>query len=72
MRKYVQKIKQLRKKKYFNICIAESCTGGMISAYLTSVSGSSEFFEVCQSPCRIVVTLVPASGCIPGFFALFG
>ena len=45
MRKYVQKIKQLRKKKYFNICIAESCTGGMISAALTSINGSSEFFE---------------------------
>ena len=45
MRKYVQKIKQLRKKKYFNICIAESCTGGMISTALTSISGSSEFFE---------------------------
>ena len=45
MRKYVQKIKELRKKKYFNICIAESCTGGMISSTLTSISGSSEFFE---------------------------
>ncbi len=45
MRRYVQKIKQLRKNKYFNICIAESCTGGMISTALTSLSGSSEFFE---------------------------
>ena len=45
MRRYVQKIKQLRKNKYFKICIAESCTGGMISTALTSVSGSSEFFE---------------------------
>ena len=45
MRKYVQKIKQLRRKKCFTICIAESCTGGMISSKLTSISGSSDFFE---------------------------
>ena len=45
MLKYIKKIKKLREKKYFSICIAESCTGGMISSKLTSISGSSDFFE---------------------------
>tara|TARA_Y100000816_G_C26070186_1_gene562818 strand:+ start:584 stop:1075 length:492 start_codon:yes stop_codon:yes gene_type:complete len=45
MRNYINKIKILREKKYFRIFIAESCTGGMISSKLTSISGSSEFFE---------------------------
>ncbi len=29
----------------FHIFLAESCTGGMISSKLTSLSGSSDFFE---------------------------
>ncbi len=35
----------MRKDKCFSICLAESCTGGMISSQLTSVAGSSDFFE---------------------------
>ena len=45
MRNYINKIKKLRKTKSFSICLAESCTGGMVSSKLTSISGSSEFFE---------------------------
>ena len=45
MRNYVKKIRQIREKKSFSICIAESCTGGMISSSLTSISGSSDFFD---------------------------
>ena len=45
MLKYIKKIKNLRKEKLFSICLAESCTGGMISSKLTSISGSSDFFE---------------------------
>ena len=45
MRKYLEKIKKIREKKLFSICLAESCTGGMISSKLTSISGSSLFFE---------------------------
>ncbi len=39
------KIKKIRTKKKFTISLAESCTGGMISKYLTSINGSSLFFN---------------------------
>ncbi len=45
MLSYIKKIKKLRKDKLFSICLAESCTGGMISSKLTSISGSSDFFD---------------------------
>ncbi len=45
MLNYIKKIKKLRREKKFSICLAESCTGGMISSKLTSISGSSDFFE---------------------------
>ena len=45
MHNFLKKIKKLRESKKFSICIAESCTGGMISSKLTSISGSSNFFE---------------------------
>ncbi len=45
MLSYIRKIKKLRKEKLFSICLAESCTGGMISSKLTSISGSSDFFD---------------------------
>ncbi len=41
----IKEIKKLRRTKFFNILIAESCTGGMLSSKLTSISGSSDFFE---------------------------
>ena len=39
-----QKIVSLLKKKKLNLAIAESCTGGMLSSAITSVSGSSKIF----------------------------
>ena len=41
----LSKIKNIRSKKKFTISLAESCTGGMISKYLTSINGSSLFFN---------------------------
>jgi PncC family amidohydrolase len=45
MRNYIKKIKKIRESKIFHIFIAESCTGGLLSSKLTSLSGSSDFFE---------------------------
>ena len=45
MYNHIRNIKKLRQKKAFSICVAESCTGGLISSSLTSISGSSDFFE---------------------------
>ena len=42
MKKLSQKILKLLKKKKLKISVAESCTGGMFSSVLTSVSGSSK------------------------------
>ena len=39
-----KKIVLLLKRKKMNLAIAESCTGGMLSSAITSVSGSSEVF----------------------------
>lgn len=36
----------LLKQKGLKIATAESCTGGMVSGYITSVSGASEVFEL--------------------------
>ena len=45
MKSDLLEIKRLRSKKKFTISLAESCTGGMISRNLTSVGGSSLFFN---------------------------
>ena len=45
VKKYLNQIKELRYKNNFSIAVAESCTGGMLSSYLTSIDGSSTFFE---------------------------
>jgi PncC family amidohydrolase len=37
----VNSLKKTNKK----ICFAESCTGGLISSYITSISGASEVFD---------------------------
>ena len=39
-------VKKLVKKK-INISFAESCTGGMLSSSITSISGSSRVFALC-------------------------
>ena len=41
-----QKIVSLLKKKRIRISIAESCTGGMLSSAITSISGSSKVFTM--------------------------
>ena len=41
-----QKIVSLLKRKKLKISIAESCTGGMLSSAITSVSGSSKVFTL--------------------------
>ena len=45
MKSDLLEIKRIRSKKKFTISLAESCTGGMISKDLTSISGSSLFFN---------------------------
>ena len=46
MRKNSQKIVGLLKKKRLKISFAESCTGGLLSSAITSVSGSSKVFTL--------------------------
>ena len=41
-----QKIVSLLKRKKLKLAVAESCTGGMLSSAITSVSGSSKVFSV--------------------------
>ena len=41
-----QKIVSLLKRKKLKVAIAESCTGGMLSSAITSVSGSSKVFTM--------------------------
>ena len=41
-----EKIVSLLKRKKFKLAIAESCTGGMLSSAITSVSGSSKVFTM--------------------------
>jgi PncC family amidohydrolase len=41
-----QKVVSLLKRKNIKISIAESCTGGMLSSTITSVSGSSKVFTL--------------------------
>ena len=41
-----KKIVSLLKRKKFKLAIAESCTGGMLSNAITSVSGSSKVFTM--------------------------
>lgn len=43
---FSQKIISLLNKKKLKLAIAESCTGGMLSSAITSVSGSSKVFTM--------------------------
>ena len=45
----------LLKKYNLKVSTAESCTGGMVSSFITSVSGVSDIFEMglCSYSCRI-------------------
>ena len=46
MKKLPQKIVELLSKKNLKISFAESCTGGLLSCTITSVSGSSKVFAL--------------------------
>ena len=45
MKKLPQKIVKLLSKKKLRISFAESCTGGLLSSAISSVSGSSKVFD---------------------------
>jgi len=46
MRRLNNKVVNLLKKKKLKLSVAESCTGGMLSSAITSVSGSSQIFSM--------------------------
>ena len=46
MKKLSQRIVKLLKKKRLKISFAESCTGGLLSSAITSISGSSKVFTL--------------------------
>ena len=46
MKKISQKIVKLLSKKRLKISFVESCTGGLLSSYITSISGSSKVFTL--------------------------
>ena len=46
MRKFSQKIVKLLIKNRLKISFAESCTGGLLSSAITSISGSSKVFTL--------------------------
>ena len=46
MKKELIKLIYLLKKKRLKLAIAESCTGGMLSSTITSISGSSKIFTM--------------------------
>ena len=63
---YIKKIKLIKSKcknKKFNISLAESCTGGLLSSLFTQIPGSSEFFDssyvVYSNKSKINILKVP-------------
>ncbi len=46
MKKLSQKLVKLLRKKRLKISFAESCTGGLLSSAITSISGSSKVFTI--------------------------
>ena len=46
MKKLAQKVVKILKKKNIKISFAESCTGGLLSSSITSISGSSKVFTI--------------------------
>ena len=46
MKKLSQKLVKLLHKKKLKISLAESCTGGILSSSITSISGSSKVFNL--------------------------
>ncbi len=46
MKKLTQRVVKLLNKKKLKISFAESCTGGLLSSSITSISGSSKIFTL--------------------------
>ena len=46
MKKLSQKVVKILKKKRLKVSFAESCTGGLLSSTITSISGSSKVFTM--------------------------
>ena len=46
MKKLTQKLVNFLNKKKLKVSFAESCTGGLLSSYITSISGSSKVFTL--------------------------
>tara|TARA_Y100001970_G_scaffold266210_1_gene354591 strand:- start:376 stop:849 length:474 start_codon:yes stop_codon:yes gene_type:complete len=46
MKKFSQRIVKLLSKKKLKISFVESCTGGLLSSSITSISGSSKVFTI--------------------------
>lgn len=42
--KVIERVHEIFRKKGLTLSVAESCTGGLISHYLTTLSGTSTFF----------------------------
>ena len=50
MKKLAQKLVKLLSKKKLKVSFAESCTGGLLSSSITSISGSSKVFTLGLIP----------------------
>ena len=63
MKKLSQKLVKLLTKKRLKISFAESCTGGLLSSSITSISGSSKVFTISlvtySNPSKISILKVP-------------
>ena len=63
MKKLSQKLVKLLTKKRLKISFAESCTGGLLSSSITSISGSSKVFTIglvtYSNPSKISMLEVP-------------
>ena len=65
MKKLSQKIVRLLRKKRLKISLAESCTGGLLSSSITSISGSSKVFTfgliTYSNQAKIKILKIPKS-----------
>ena len=63
MKKLSQKLVKLLTKKRLKISFAESCTGGLLSSSITSITGSSKVFTIglvsYSNPSKISILKVP-------------